>query len=314
MKLTFDIDAYNKIECYWSSISGLEIYKHNDKEVFRTRSFKISGISQFAVTIDGQEKTVRIQLKFRPTLGNVIKSTGFVAHVFLNDELLIENLLTTPYWQKNRLIKIFDNVMFVFAFLILSVFIVAVFFHAELFPQAESVEVFNAAIATPECLATYHKRDASLMLPEPIALKLRAKEMNRKDVWVVGGGRSVFSIITNEYGTSSVACQKSRLALFDQYLANGANINTVRSNFKQLTVLQDAVMVIDLPLICELLKRGASTDVKVIAHHHDGSPSKITGLTTYELPGFLGKKMSDPIYHKTLNLFDEYSSTKHCQV
>mgnify|MGYP000055234327 CR=1 FL=1 len=105
MKFSFDIDAYNKIECYWSSISGLEIYKHIDKEVFRTRSFKISGSSQFAVTINGQEKTVRIQLKFRPTFGNVLKSTGFVAHVFLGDELLIENLLTNPFWQKNRLIK-----------------------------------------------------------------------------------------------------------------------------------------------------------------------------------------------------------------
>jgi len=314
MKLTFDIDACNTIECYWSSISGIEIYKHNDKEVFRTRSFKISGSSLFVVTIDGQEKTVRIQLKFRPTLGNVFKSTGFVVHVFFDDELLIENILTTPYWQTNRLIKTFDNVMFVFAFLILIVFIAAVFFSAELFPQAESVEVFNAAIATPECLATYHERDSSLMLPEHIAVKLRATEMSRKHTWVTSGGRSVFSIITNEYGTSSVACQKSRLALFDQYLANGANINTVRSNFKQLTVLQDTVMVIDLPLICELLKRGASTDVRVIAHHYDGSPSNITGLTTYELPAFLGKKMKDPIYQKVLEIFDEYSTTKHCRI
>ena len=98
--------------------------------------------------------------------------------------------------------------------------------------------------------------------------------------------------------------------LFDKYLANGANINTVRSNFRQLTVLQDAVMMTDLPLICELLKRGASTDVKGTTHCHDGSPSRITGLTTYKLPGFLGKKMNDPIYQKILKMFDDYSATK----
>jgi len=314
MKLIFNIDASNKIECFWSYLTGLEIYKHNDKEVFRTRSFKISGCSQFAVTINGHDKTVRIQLKFRPTFGNAFKSTGFVAQAYLDDELLIDNLLTTPYWQKNKLIKTFDNVALVLACLVLIVFIVAVFFSAELFPQAESVEVFNAALATPECLASYHERDSSLILPEHIAVKLRAEEMSRKHVWVTGGGRSVFSIITSEYGTSLTACQQSRLALFDQYLANGANINTVRSNFKQLTVLQDAVMMIDLPLICELLKRGALTDVKVIAHHHDGSPSNITGLTTYELSGFLGKKMKGPIYQKILEMFDEYSTTKHCRI
>lgn len=314
MKLTFDIDAYNKIECYWFSLSGLEIYKHNDKEVFRIRNFKILGSSQFTITINGQEKTVRIQLNFCPTLKNIYKSTGFVAHVFLDDELLIDNILTTPYRKKNQLIETFDNVALILAYLFFIVFIAAVFFSAELFPQAESVEIINAALATPDCLASYHKRDDSLMLPEHIAVKLRAEEMNRKYVWIIDGGLSVFSIVTSKYGTSSVACQKSRLALFDQYLANGANINTVRSNFKQLTVLQDAVMMVDLPLICELLRRGASTDVRVIAHRHDGSPSNITGLTTYELPAFLGKKMNDPIYQRVVSMFDAYSATKHCQV
>jgi len=314
MKLTFDIDAYNKIECYWSSISGLEVYKHNNKEVFRTRSFKMSGSSQFAVTIDGQEKILRLQLKFCPSFNNIFKSTGFIVQAYLDDELLINNLLTIPYWHKNKLIKILDNVAFVFAFLVLIVFIAATFFSTELFPQAESVKVINAALATPECLASYHERDKSLMLPEHIAVKLRAEEMSREHVWVTSGGRSVFAIITSDYGTSSIACQQSRLELFDQYLANGANINTVRSNFKQLTVLQDAVMMIDLPLICELLERGASTDVRVIAHHHDGSASKITGLTTYELPGFLGKKMNDPIYRKVVSMFDDYNATNKCKI
>jgi len=73
-------------------------------------------------------------------------------------------------------------------------------------------------------------------------------------------------------------------------------------------------MLRDLPLICELLKRGASTDIKVIANNFDGTPSSISGLTTYELPSFLSKKMNDPIYQQILKMFDDFKTTERCQI
>ena len=73
-------------------------------------------------------------------------------------------------------------------------------------------------------------------------------------------------------------------------------------------------MLRDLSLICELLKRGASTDIRVIANDFDGTPSSISGLTTYELPDYLNKKMNDPIYQKILQMFDDFKTTERCHI
>ena len=200
MKLTFNLDPNNIIECKWTLLTGLEIYKLNNTEFFRTRSFKLWGSSQFEVNANGEKKTIQIHLKFRPSFRSLFQSSSFVAQVYIDGELFIDNLLTSQYHHKNIFIKTLDNVALILSLLFLILVIAVAFFSTELFPLPESGKIRIAALATPECLAAYPEMDRSMIPSEQVAIELRKDEMNRKQSWVPSGGLSVFAIITNGYG------------------------------------------------------------------------------------------------------------------
>lgn len=287
MKVKLSLDANHQIECQWSLWSGMERYLLNGREVYRVRSFEFSGARTFRIETDGQTKTITIKVFFRPSFKTLIRSNGFVAEVYVDNVLLVSDLLDKAYRHVPRITRALSTSVSILASIIVLIIIDANFFEGTIlglnvYPLPRSVKIMNAALATPECRGTLVDFDSSLLMSERKSTSLRAREMNRDMNWVIDNNRTTLSIITSIYEDQRPFCKKSILELLDRYLINGADING-RFGFRNQTVLESAIMAGDVDLVCELLKRGASVQEKVVARTGDGSNSAVTGMTLVEL-------------------------------
>ncbi len=174
-----------------------------------------------------------------------------------------------------------------------------------------SVEIINAALATPACRDSLDGYSASLLLPEWQAVKLREREMRRKSDWVLDAHRTAISTIATIYEQVGAVCQRSIRLLLDRYLANGADIDQRFSTF-QMTALESAIIVGEARLVCMLLRRGGSLQEKMMRRRSDGEALPTTGMTLLELAHYFAEIRQDAGQQQVLASIEDFLATGSC--
>jgi len=316
IRVRFNLDAANTIECQWSIFSGHERYLHNGVEKLSHRSFATTGSREFSVAIDGHTKTLRIVVCFRPSLKTLWRSNGLVAEAFVDETLVVADLLEPQYRVRSKLAKLVWSLPTIFAAVLLLIFVDAQFFEGRILglkmhPAPVSIQITNAALATPECRRSLDDYDSSLLLSERKAIELRQREMNRTSGWIIDDHRTAVSTIMTIYSQVKPACRHSIRKLLDRYLINGADINQRFSTFN-MTVLESAIIGGEADSVCMLLNRGASLQERVLRRRGNGHPSRITGMTLLETARYFAETRQDPDQQQVIANIDEFLATGNC--
>lgn len=317
MRVCFNLNAANVVECQWAIFTGHERYLHNGVEVLSLRSFALTGSREFSVNVDGEVKNIRIAVCFRPSLKTLCRSNGLIAAAYVDDVLWVSDLLEPQYRIRSWLAKL---LMWFFPFLLVAIplFILvnAPFFNERMqglnkLPLPLSIEIINAATATPDCRQTLDEFDSSLLLSEKESARLRLREMNRTSGWVIDDHRTAISTIVTIYSQVSPVCQRSIRELLDQYLINGADINQRFSTFN-MTVLESAIIGGEADAVCMLLSRGSSLNEKAGMRRGDGQASRITGMTLLEAARELAERQKEPYRQQVLANIEQFLETGSC--
>ncbi len=316
VRVRFNLDATNVVECQWALFSGLERYLLNDREILSLRSFSATGNRELPVTIDGHTRNIRIVVCFRPTLKTLWRSNGLIAEAYVDDQLFVADLLEPQYRVRSTLAKILWSFPFILAAALLLIFLDAQLFGGRILglkvePLPLSIEIINAATATPACRQTLDEYDSSLVLSDSKSAKLRQREMSRTGGWIIDDHRTALSTIVTIYGQVSPPCRRGIRELLDSYLINGADINQRFSTFN-MTVLEAAIIGGEADSVCMLLNRGASLQEKVLRRRSDGQPSPITGMTLLQAAGYFAQTRTEPGQQQVMDNIGEFLETGGC--
>lgn len=316
MRVRFNLDSANVVECQWAAFSGRERYLHNNQEILSHRSFATTGSREFSLSVNGETKTIRIAVCFRPSPKTLWRSNGLMAEAWVDGQLLVANLLEPQHRVRSTLATLVGSIPFILACVLLSIFVDALFFEGRMLglkmhPISPSIEVINAATATPACRQSLEAFDSSLLLPERKAVELWHREMSRTSGWSIDDHRTRISTIVTIYSQMSPACQRSIRELLDRYLSNGADINLRFSTFN-MTVLESAIIGGEADSVCMLLNRGASLQEKVGMRSDDGQASRIAGMTLLEAARFFSETRQEPGRQRTLANIGEFLETGAC--
>ena len=316
MKVRFNLDSANVVECHWAIFSGCERYLHNGVEILSIRSFAATGSREFSVNVDGKIKNIRIVLCFRPSLNTLWRSNGLIAEAYVDGVLLVSDLLEPQYRIRSTLAKLVWSFPFILASVLALIFVDAQFSDGRIFglkrhPLPLSIEIINAATATPECRQTLDEYDSSLVLSDKQSVELRQREMKRTSGWILDDQRTVISTIVTVYSQVNTACQRSIRELLDHYLMNGADINQRFSTFN-MTVLESAIIGGEADAVCMLLNRGSSLNEKAGMRRGDGQASRITGMTLLEAARYFAELRKDPSQQQVLANIEEFLETGNC--
>jgi hypothetical protein len=253
---------------------------------------------------------------FCPSLKTLWRSSGFIAEAYVDGVLWISDLLEPQYRIRSKLAKLAWPLPFILAGVLALIVIDAQFFEGRLFglktqPLPLSIEIINAATATPECHQTLDQFDSSLLLSDEQSESLRQREMNRTGGWVIDDHRTVISTIVTIYSQVNPACQRSIRELMNRYLIHGADINQRFSTFN-MTVLESAIIGAEADAVCMLLNRGASLNEKTGMRRSDGQASPITGMTLLEAAAYFAEHRKDPQQQQVLANIEEFLGTGRC--
>lgn len=174
---------------------------------------------------------------------------------------------------------------------------------------SEGIRIINASLAG--CHSSIDKNERILLLPEWVGFWFRAIEKRRHDAWVIED-RSIFSVIAAAYEYQPAACRIKIMELIDIYIANGADINNVRSRFRNMSILQEAIMDGSSELTCELLQRGASLEIRVDAIRADGTVAPIHNLSLYELAKHQARQQPDATNLHLLEVIENFRNNGRC--
>lgn len=316
MRVRFNLDSVNVVECQWALFSGHERYLHNGVEILSLRSFAATGSREFSIDVDGKIKNIRIAVCFRPSLKTLWRSNGFIAEAYVDGVLLFPDLLEPQYRIRSTLTKLVWSFPVILASILALIFVDVQFFEGRVFgvkryPLPLSIEIINAATATHECRQTLDEDDSSLVLSDGESATLRQREMNRTSDWAIDDHRTVISTIVTIYSQVNPACRRSIRELLDHYLINGADINQRFSTFN-MTVLESSIIGGEADTVCMLLKRDASLNEKVERQRADGQASPITGMTLLEAARYFAERRQDPYQQQVLANIEEFLETGSC--